>query len=132
MLVDVSASPTLSFLCWSCFGAGLVGQTLCCSQHASAHGRPCAAAAFPAPSPSHLTLLCCARYHRRLLGRDFDLSWIPAQPLRGAFPGAAPGSGVCVSASGALGSFAIYFLGLCSRDVLEQELFSSSECQAFP
>lgn len=57
-----------------------LGQALLQSaQHTSAAGLPCAAAAFPAPSPSHLALLCCARYHRRLLGRDFGfLGFLPS------------------------------------------------------
>lgn len=71
MLTGVSASPKLLFLCWPCFGAASVGQSPCCSQCTSAHSLPCAAAAFPAPSPSPLALLCCAGYHRGLLGRDF-------------------------------------------------------------
>lgn len=129
MPTDVSASPKLLLLCCPCFGAALVGQSPCCSQHTSAHSLPCAAAAFPAPSPSPLAILCCAGYHRRLLGRDFgflgflhmEASLVLLQAL-----GSVWGCGVH------WGVLPFGFLGLCSGDVLEQELLSSSEFQVFP
>lgn len=71
MLIDVSASTMLLFLCRSCFGAGLVTQTLCAATDTHLLMAFLVLLLLLLLLPTHLALPHCVRYPQETLGQKF-------------------------------------------------------------